>query len=107
MLFSLGEMAVVFVLAFIAFAGFMIYMPVAIIHDINGANSAWQIAGLILGGCTISALPQLAVIGFARKVWGEPQTWRLFGFRRRLWQFFIPVAYLLGAAGGVLIAYYP
>ncbi len=59
----------------------------------------------MLAAVVVFALAQYGVLRLMKKAWLESPQWTLFGIRRPLWLIFIPVAYLIGAAGGLLLVY--
>jgi hypothetical protein len=105
MLSSPSEIATTVVLGFIAFAGFLICLPAAAVQDLKNADDVSTAVAIILGSCTLYLVTQYFAWRFARKIWLASSDWTLLGHRRLLWQIFIPIAYSLGVAGGVLIAY--
>lgn len=47
--------------------------------------------------------PNVATFFLYRKVWSAEESWQLLGYRRRLWQTFIFIAYGFGAGSVILL----
>jgi len=104
-IFSPGEKLTVFTLCLVAMAGLLAPMPVMFLKDLQANNDNHAPWGVILAALAVFTLAQYGVLRLIKKAWFESHQWKLFGMRRPLWLIFIPVAYLIGAAGGLLVIY--